>query len=83
MVYIGTRPTFDGGNRMVEVNLLDFTGDLYTQRLEIEFVAFVRGDQRFDSADALAERMRLDENETRALLGSQRPEGDEPPVAGS
>jgi riboflavin kinase / FMN adenylyltransferase len=74
MVYIGTRPTFDGGVRMVEVNLLDFTGDLYTQQLEIEFVAFVRGDARFESAEELAAQMQRDERDTRALLSATDPE---------
>jgi len=74
MVYIGTRPTFEGGDRIVEVNLLDFSGDLYTRYLDIEFVAFVRGDARFDSAAALAEQMHLDDRNTRVILAATHAE---------
>lgn len=70
MVYIGTRPTFDNGDRMVEVNILDFSDDLYTRTLEIELVAFVRADQRFDSMDALSRQMRQDEADTRDCLST-------------
>jgi riboflavin kinase / FMN adenylyltransferase len=73
MVYIGTRPTFDGGDRIVEANLLDFSGDLYTLNLEIEFVEFVRSDALFTSAEALAAQMGEDEDATREILESQTP----------
>ena len=74
MVYIGSRPTFDGGERIVEVNILDFSGDIYTRTLEIEFVAWIRGDQGFPSADALVERMKQDDTETRSVLAATSPE---------
>ncbi|HEX5165588.1 MAG TPA: bifunctional riboflavin kinase/FAD synthetase [Thermomicrobiales bacterium] len=78
MIYIGTRPTFDNGDRQVEVNILDFSGDLYTLDLEIEFVAWVRGDQAFDSAEALAAQMQDDEATSRAILASNQPEPANP-----
>jgi riboflavin kinase/FMN adenylyltransferase len=68
MVYIGTRPTFDNGDRIVEANILDFSGDLYTQTLELEFVAFVRGDAAFESPEALSAQMARDEDMTRSIL---------------
>lgn len=74
MIYIGSRPTFDNGERQVEVNILDFQGDLYTLDLEIEFVAWVRGDQTFDSAEALAAQMHDDESTSRAILAGSQPE---------
>lgn len=74
MIYIGSRPTFDNGERQVEVNILDFSGDLYSLHLEIEFVAWVRGDQAFDSADALAAQMHDDEASSRVVLANSRPE---------
>lgn len=74
MVYIGSRPTFDNGERMVEVNLLDFSGDLYTLELEAELVAFVRGDATFASAAELARQMQHDETKTRELLSATEPE---------
>jgi riboflavin kinase/FMN adenylyltransferase len=74
MVYVGTRPTFDGGSRIVEANLLDFQGDLYTRELVVEFVAFVRGDARFDSPAALASQMAQDERDTREIFDAQSAE---------
>lgn len=74
MIYIGSRPTFDNGDRQVEVNILDFHGDLYTLDLEIEFVAWVRGDRAFDSAEALAAQMHDDEATSRAVLAGSQPE---------
>jgi riboflavin kinase/FMN adenylyltransferase len=74
MIYIGTRPTFDGGERQVEVNILDFSGDLYTLALEVEFVAWVRGDQAFGSGEALARQMEIDETTSRAILASSSPD---------
>jgi riboflavin kinase/FMN adenylyltransferase len=74
MVYIGTRPTFDNGDRIVEANILDFSGDIYTQDLEIEFVSFVRGDEAFASPEALMQQMVHDEEVTRAILGRAQPE---------
>ncbi len=58
--YIGTRPTFATGRRFLEVHLLDFSGDIYGSRIAVEFVAFVRPDQAFESAEALKLQMDAD-----------------------
>lgn len=52
---LGVRPTVEGdkGHRMLEVHLLDFTGDLYGDEMEVRFLAFVRPEMPFDSLDAL------------------------------
>jgi riboflavin kinase/FMN adenylyltransferase len=76
MVYIGSRPMFDGGGTHVEVNILDFAGDLYTLDIEIEFVEFMRGDAVFDSIDDLVRQIALDEERTRASLARNHPESD-------
>lgn len=76
MVYIGSRPTFDNGNRVVEVNILDFSGDLYTQSLDIELVGYVRADQKFDSPESLARQMHQDEVDARATLARATPDSD-------
>ena len=70
MVYIGTRPTFGKAERLVEVNLLDYAGDLYGRELTTMFVQRVRGDERFDTSEALVERMRRDERESRDILAT-------------
>ena len=66
---IGVRPTFDGQVRTLEVHLLDWSGDLVGQRLDVEFVAWLRPELRFESAEALVEAMDRDVAETRRLLG--------------
>ncbi len=58
--YLGTRPTFDHGAPVLEVFLFDFDGDLYGKEIEVEFIDFVREDQRFPNAEALIEQMKLD-----------------------
>ncbi len=64
----GRRPTFDDGAPLLEINLLDFSGDLYDRRIECEFVAWIRGEERFESVDALIVRMDGDAAEARAAL---------------
>jgi riboflavin kinase/FMN adenylyltransferase len=66
--YLGTRPTFDDGDPVLELFLLDFTGDLYGREIEVEFIDFVRPDARFASIAALQEQMRKDCAQARAIL---------------
>jgi riboflavin kinase/FMN adenylyltransferase len=65
---LGTRPTVDGEGLLLEVHLFDFDGDLYGRRLEVEFVAWLRGEERFDSLAALERQMALDEARARQVL---------------
>jgi riboflavin kinase/FMN adenylyltransferase len=66
--YVGARPTFGAGEPVLEAYLLDFTGDLYGQEVEAEFIAFLRPDETFANADALAGKMREDCDKARAVL---------------
>ena len=68
----GRRPTFDDGPPLLEANLFGFEGDLYGQTLGVEFVGFIRGEARFESAQALIARMHVDAAEARALLAADR-----------
>lgn len=61
MAYIGTRPTVDGMNRTIEINLLDFKGDLYNKTLRVRFLHFVRHDKRFETMEELVDKMKEDE----------------------
>ncbi len=65
----GRRPTFDDGAPLLETYLFDFAGDLYEREIAVEFVGFIRGEERFASADALVARMHVDAAEARAILG--------------
>ncbi|GJD73048.1 bifunctional riboflavin kinase/FAD synthetase [Methylobacterium goesingense] len=64
----GRRPTFDDGAPLLEVNLFDFAGDLYGQEIAVEFLDFIRGEERFDGAEALIARMHLDAAEARRII---------------
>ena len=68
IAYIGTRPTFGEGERLIEVNLLDQTLDLYGQELTVQFVARVRGDHTFASADELSKQIAHDVEQARISL---------------
>jgi riboflavin kinase/FMN adenylyltransferase len=69
LVSVGVRPTFhDGGRVLVEVYLLDWDGDLYDATLDLELVARLREERRFDDVDALVAQMQADELEARRLL---------------
>lgn len=62
---IGSRPTVDGQRQVLEVHLLDFAGDLYGQRLEIEFCYWLRDEQKFGSLDLLKAQIKADELRAR------------------
>ena len=69
-VNVGVRPTFsDGQGVLVEAYLLDFDADLYGRVMSVDFIARLRGEQRFESADALVAQMRRDVARTRELCG--------------
>jgi riboflavin kinase/FMN adenylyltransferase len=70
-VSIGVRPTFETGRgELIEAYLLDFDGDLYGQELCLEFVERLRGERRFDTAEALIEQMHRDVARTRELISA-------------
>jgi riboflavin kinase/FMN adenylyltransferase len=64
----GRRPTFDNGEALLESFLFEFAGDLYGEELSVEFHAFLRGEEKFDSIDALIVQMDEDSRQARALL---------------
>ncbi len=67
---IGVRPTFkdSSGQLTVEAHLLDFKGDLYGQRMELDFIAWLRGEHRYPSAEALIAQINKDIVRARELL---------------
>lgn len=74
MTYIGTRPTFKEEERVVEVYLLDFSGDLYEHEMKVEIVARLRGEQKFARAEDLKAQIARDVARGREILsaGSKR-----------
>jgi riboflavin kinase/FMN adenylyltransferase len=65
---LGTRPTVNGAEPLLEVHVFDFSGDLYGRSIEVEFVAKLRDEVKFDSLDALVVQMKLDDAQARDLL---------------
>jgi riboflavin kinase / FMN adenylyltransferase len=65
---IGVRPTFGDGQRLVEVYVLDFDGDLYDQVIETQFIKRLRGQEKFAKVEDLIEQMKADVEETRKVL---------------
>lgn len=68
-INVGPAPTFDAARRRVEAHLLDFEGDLYGRTLRVAFEGFLRGQQRFASAQALTAQLRADVSAVRERAG--------------
>jgi riboflavin kinase/FMN adenylyltransferase len=66
----GRRPTFDNGAPLLEIFLFDFNGDLYGTTLDVAFIAFIREELKFDSAEALVRQMDDDSARARAALAA-------------
>ena len=65
---VGMRPTFEGRNLTVEAHLLDFTGDLYGSRMNLQFFHKLRDEMRFSGPDALKVQIKADIEQTRNYL---------------
>ncbi|WP_099463935.1 riboflavin biosynthesis protein RibF [Parabacteroides provencensis] len=69
MLYIGSRPTLNNGtNITLEVNIFDFSGDIYNDEIIVSFIRFVRGDEKFESLEALKEQLEVDRVTVKQLL---------------
>jgi riboflavin kinase/FMN adenylyltransferase len=68
MMNIGTRPTFDGQRQTMEVNVFRLKENLYGQQLQVAVVERLRGEQRFDSIEALKEQLQQDAIEAERIL---------------
>ncbi|MFF2548530.1 bifunctional riboflavin kinase/FAD synthetase [Kitasatospora sp. NPDC058063] len=67
-ISVGTNPTFDGTARTVEAYAIDRVGlDLYGMHVAVDFLAYLRGMEKFDSIDALLDRMADDVKRAREL----------------
>jgi riboflavin kinase / FMN adenylyltransferase len=67
---LGTRPTVDGVEPLLEAHLFDFNRDLYGVELEVEFIARLRDERRFDTLDALVVQMNADAAAARLCLNA-------------
>jgi riboflavin kinase/FMN adenylyltransferase len=69
---LGRRPTFGGGEPVLEAHLLDFEGDLYGAEVRVEFVARLRAERTFPGPAALLEQIREDVAASRRILEKPR-----------
>ncbi len=66
---VGVRPQFvTGRGELIEAFLIDWSGDLYGQRIRVEFLRRLRGERRFESVDALVEQMGRDVDDAREIV---------------
>ncbi|MCM2579830.1 bifunctional riboflavin kinase/FAD synthetase [Streptomyces meridianus] len=71
-ISVGTNPQFDGTERTVEAYAIDRVGlELYGLHVAVEFLAYLRGQEKFDTLDALTERMADDVKRARELVGER------------
>jgi len=73
VVNIGVRPTFGEVRRTIEAHVLDWSGDLYGAWAELELVAHLRGEQRFEGPTALREAIAADVAHARRALDARAP----------
>ncbi|PQO22593.1 bifunctional riboflavin kinase/FMN adenylyltransferase [Rhodobacteraceae bacterium WD3A24] len=67
---VGIRPMFRTDEPNIETFLFDFDGNLYGEHISVALVEFLRGEQNFDSLDALITRMDGDSARARAILAA-------------
>jgi riboflavin kinase / FMN adenylyltransferase len=67
---MGIRPQFDPPKELLEPFFFDFAEDLYGQTIEVEFHAFIRGEEKFASLEALSAQMARDCDQARHILGA-------------
>lgn len=65
---IGTNPTFENQERKIETYIMDFSRDIYEQKISLEFLEFFRPDYKFDSAKALIDQMNMDKERGRKVI---------------
>jgi riboflavin kinase/FMN adenylyltransferase len=69
---LGLRPMVDGDDFLLEVHFFDFEAELYGQRLEVQFVAKLRDEARFETMDDMVGQMKEDESRARKILSQKK-----------
>jgi riboflavin kinase/FMN adenylyltransferase len=68
MAYIGQRPTINGMTRNIEVNIFDFSQEIYGQDITMTFMEFLRHDVKFTGLEALKVQLQQDKEDTLAFF---------------
>jgi riboflavin kinase/FMN adenylyltransferase len=67
---VGSRPTFNGTKPILEVHLFDFDEDIYGRYIHIDFIGWLREQQKFDEVDDLVAQMHIDADNARSILAA-------------
>ncbi len=67
MANIGTKPTFGGLNKTLEIHLIGFTGDIYGERMKVDFLKRLRDEKKFDSESELIQQITKDKQKSMKL----------------
>jgi riboflavin kinase/FMN adenylyltransferase len=65
---LGVRPTVNGKEPLLEAHLFDFDGDLYGRRIDVEFVAKLRDEEKFSDLEAMVQQIHIDAERAREIL---------------
>ena len=68
MMSIGFRPTVDGKQRVIEVNIFDFDNEIYEQQLKVYVKKYLREEEKFDSLEELVKQIDQDKIESLKVL---------------
>ncbi len=68
---VGTRPTVNGREPLLEAHLFDFDGDLYGKTIRVEFIQKLRDEQKYDDLDSMVLQIHQDAKQARAVLAGQ------------
>ena len=71
MINIGKRPTVEGKERRVEMNIFDYSGMLYGKEMKISFIKRIRNEQKFKNLDDLSNQLRKDKLETIKIIENE------------
>ena len=71
MINIGKRPTVEGKERRVEMNIFDYNNMLYGKEMKISFIKRIRDERKFKNLDALCDQLRKDKLETIKIIENE------------
>lgn len=72
MLYIGTRPTVGGTKQSIEVNIFNFSQQIYGQNLKVNFIRMLRPDIKFDDLESLKQQLFKDQRDTLQVLAEKK-----------
>ncbi|MDO4548221.1 MAG: riboflavin kinase [Clostridia bacterium] len=68
----GLHPTFPEGPRTIEAHIFDYDGDAYSKPIELDYIQFMRGEEKFSSPEALVDRISSDVAQAKRLVAQMR-----------